>query len=162
MRNLVIISVVLYFMIFFSNSVYGQTNADSLINERMTLELKNDTLFSNTGLKFFVGQKLIVGNASGEAGNYRSIIYKNAAIVPSIWGQDMRYENAIENHVNKKKSREKVKSSLLPGNLITIKGISFSKTGKPHFYLVSLSSGTDVFNCDIKLALNLKELLLHP
>lgn len=128
----------------------------------MTLELKNDTLFSNTGLYFFVGQKLIIGNAAGESGYYRSVIYKNAAIVPSIWGQDMRYENAIENHVNKKKSREKVKSTLLPGNLLTVKKISFCKTGKPYFYLVSLSSDSDSYNCDVKLALVLKELLLQP
>jgi len=128
----------------------------------MTLELKNDTLYSNTGLKFFAGQKLIVGNASGESGYYRAIIYKNAALVPSIWGQDMRYENAIENHVNKKKSREKVKSTVLPGNFLAIKRISFSTTGKPHFYLASLISDSDSYYCDLKLALLLKELLLKP
>ena len=162
MKKLFTILLASSFIVFFCNTVYGQTKNDSLINGKTTLELKNDTLFSDTGLKFFVGQKLIIGNAAGESGYYRSVIHKNAAIVPSIWGQDMRYENAIENHVNKKKSREKVKSSLVPGSLVTIKGIGFCKTGKPHFYLVSLSSDTDSFNCDIKLALILKELLLHP
>ena len=162
MKRLFNISLASCFIVFFCNAIYGQTKTDPLINGKTTLELKNDTLFSNTGLKFFVGQKLIIGNGAGESGYYRSIIYKNAAIVPSIWGQDMRYENAIENHVNKKKSREKVKSSLIPGDSVTIKGISFCKTGKPHFYLVSLSSGSDTFNGDIKLALLLKELLLHP
>ena len=162
MKKLFTILLASSFIVFFCNTVYGQTKNDSLINSKTTLELKNDTLFSDTGLNFFVGQKLIIGNAAGESGYYRSIIDKNAAIVPSIWGQDMRYENAIENHVNKKKSREKVKSSLVPGDLLTIKGIGFCKTGKPHFYLVSLSSGSDTFNCDIKLALILKELLLHP
>ena len=127
----------------------------------MTFELKNDTLFSNTGLKIFIGQKLIAGNASGEGEYYRSIISKDAAIVPSIWGQDTRFDNAIENHVNKKKSREKVKKSIIPGSLLTIKRIRFSKTGKPYFYLVSISSDTDDFSCDIKLALILKELLLQ-
>ena len=125
----------------------------------MTLELKNDTLFSNTGLKFFVGQKLIIGNASGEAGQYRSIISRKAAIVPSIWGQDRRFENAIENYVDSKKNKEKVKNSLIPGNLLTIKRMGFSKTGKPYFYIVSLSSDSDDYNCDIKLALLLKELI---
>jgi hypothetical protein len=128
----------------------------------MKLVLKNDTLFSHTGLKIFVGKKLIIGNAAGDEGYYRSIIYKNAAIVPTIWGQDMRFENAIENHVNKKKSREKVKSSLVVGGFLTIKRIVFSKAAKPQFYLVSLSSGSDSFNCDVKLALLLKELLLEP
>lgn len=149
-------------MLFFGNSVYGQTNSDSLINGAMTLELKNDTLFSNTGLKIFAGQKLIVGKAACEDGYYRSVISKNAAIVPSIWGQDMRFENAIENHVNKKQSREKVKRDLLPGSLVTIKKIRFSKTGKPYFYLATISSDTDDYSCDIKLALILKELLLQP
>jgi hypothetical protein len=162
MKKRIIISLASYLIVLFCNTVYGQTNTDTLINGGMALELKNDTLFSSTGLKFFVGQKLVIGNAAGQAGYYRSVISKNAAIVPSIWGQDMRFENAIENHVNKKKSREKVKNSLLPGNLLTIKRINFCKTGKPYFYLVSLSSDLDSYNCDIRLALLLKELLLQP
>jgi len=121
MKKLLILS-----LIFFYHAVYAQTIPGA---GSMTLELKNDTLFSNTGLKFFVGQKLSIGNAAGENAYYRSVIYKNAAIVPSIWGQDTRYDNAIENHVNKKKSREKVKSTLLPGNFVTIKKNSvFGKT----------------------------------
>ena len=128
----------------------------------MVFGLNGDTLFSNTGLKIFVGQKLIIGNASGEAGQYRSIISKKAAIVPSIWGQDTRFEYAIENYVDSKKSKEKVKKSLIPGSLLTIKGIVLSKTGKPHFYLVALSSDSDGYKCDIKLALVLKEILLQP
>ena len=109
MKKLIIISLISFFLVLSRNSVHGQTNIDSLINSGMTLELKNDTLFSNTGLKFFVGQKLIIGNASGEAGQYRSIISKKAAIVPSIWGQDKRFENAIENYVDSRKNKEKVK-----------------------------------------------------
>ncbi len=128
----------------------------------MTLELKNDTLFSNTGLKIIIGQKLVIGNASSGTGHYRSIISKKAAIVPSIWGQDKGFENAIENYVDSKKNKEKLKNSLIPGNLLTIKRTGFSKTGKPHFYIVSLSSGSDDYKCDIKLALLLKELLLEP
>jgi hypothetical protein len=154
-------TLLLFFIVFFSHTIYGQTK-ETLINNDMTLELKNDTLFSNTALKFFVGQKLIIGNASGAAGQYRSIISKKAAIVPSIWGQDKRFENAIENYVDSKKNKEKVKKSLVPSNLLTIKKIGFSKSGKPYFYIVSLSSDTDAYNCDIKLALILKELLLQP
>ena len=162
MKKLTIVSLASFFIVILCNSVYGQTNADSLINDQMTLGLKDDTLVSNTGLKIFVGQKLIIGNASGEAGRYRSIISKKAALVPSIWGQDARFENAIENYVDSKKNKEKVKKSLTPGNLLTIKGIVLSKTAKPHFYMVSLSSDSDGYKCDIKLALLLKELLLQP
>ena len=161
MRKAIIISLSSFFIVFSRNSVYGQTNSDSL-STGMTFELKNDTLFSNTGLKFFVGQKLIIGTASGEAGRYRSIISSKAAIVPSIWGQNKNFENAIENYVDSKKNKEKVKRSLIPGNLLTIKGFGLSKTGKPHFYMISLSSDTDGYNCDIKLAILLKELLLQP
>ena len=161
MKKLIIISLISFSIALFRNSVYGQTNADSLINGGMTLELKNDTLFSNTGLKLFVGQKLIIGNASGEAGQYRSVISKKAAIVPSIRGQDMRFENAIENYIDSKKNKEKVKATLIPGNLLTIKRIAFSKTGKPYFYIESLVSETDGYSCDIKLALLLKELLMQ-
>lgn len=152
----------LFFISLLSTSLYGQIEADTLIKSDMTFELRNDTFFSNTGLKLLIGQKLIIGNASGESGQYRSIISKKAAIVPSIWGQDKRFENAIENYVDSKTNKEKVKTSLIPGNLLTIKRMGFSKTGKPHFYIVSLASETDGYSCDIKLALLLKELLLQP
>jgi hypothetical protein len=128
----------------------------------MRFELKDDTLYSSTGLKIFVGQKLIIGNASGEEGQYRSIISNKAAIVPSIWGQDKRYENAIENYVDSKKNKEKLRKFLVPGIPLTIKGIVLSKTGKPHFYMVGLSSDSERCQADIKLALVLGELLLQP
>lgn len=140
----------------------AQISGDEMINKNTTVEFKNDTLFYSNGLQLFIGKKLIIGNPAGEGGHYRSIISKKAAIVPSIWGQDMRYENAIENYVDSKKNKEKIKKSLIPGNLLTITKISFPKTGKPYFYLVSLSSGIDSYNCDVQLALILKELLLQP
>ena len=127
----------------------------------MVFTLKKDTLISNTGLKIYVGLKLIIGNASGNEGQFRSIISKNAAIVPSIWGQDKRYENAIENYEDSRKSKENLKSTLIPGTVVTIKKIHFCTTGRPHFYLVKISSDLDSYNCDIKLALKLKELLLQ-
>ena len=150
----------LFFILFSCISLYGQTNDDTPTNDNMRFTLIDDTLFSNTGLKLVIGQKLTIGNAGGEKGEYRSIISKKAAIVPSIWGQDGRYENAIENYVDSKKNKEKVKASLIPGNILTIKKIGFWTNSKPHFYVVYLSSDTDGYNCDIKLALNLKELLL--
>jgi hypothetical protein len=110
-------------------------------------------------LKFFRGQQLIIGNPAGDDGYYRSIIYKTA-IVPSIWGQDKRYDHAIENHVNVKKSREGVKRFLVPGKSVTVKGIGLWKESKPNFYLVSLASDSEVFGCDIQFALSLKELSL--
>ena len=150
----------LFFVLLFSCSLNGQTNSDKLINKDALFELKGDTLFSNTGFKIFVGQKLIVGKATGNEGLFRSIISKKAAIVPSIWGQDKRYENAIENIVDSKKNKQKVKDSLTSGKELTIKKIMLSKTGKPHFYMVRLLSDTDEYNCDIKLSLILNELLL--
>jgi hypothetical protein len=135
--------------------VYDVVNVD---NENF--QLKNDTLYSSTGLKFFKGQQLIIGNPAGEDGYYRSIIYKTA-IVPSIWGQDKRYDHAVENHVNVKKSREGVKKILVPGKSVTIKGIGLWKNSKPNFYLVSLAYDSEVFGCDIQFALSLKELSLQ-
>jgi hypothetical protein len=161
MNNLLKKTLQLFFIITYSATLYGQANADTFISHDMAMELKNDTLYFGTGLKLFTGQKLVIGNASGGAGTYRSIISKKAAIVPSIWGQDKRFENAIENYVDSEKNKEKVKKALIPGNILTIKKISLSKTAKPYFYLVSLSSDTDGYNCDIKLALTLGEILLE-
>ncbi len=134
---------------------------DAVTVDNETWQLKNDTLYSSNGLKFFTGQKLVVGNPAGDEGYYRSIIYRNAAIVPSIWGQDRRYDHAIENHVNVKKSREVVKQSLIPGKTVTIKGMGLLKGSKPNFYIVSIASDTVILNCDIQFALSLKELSLQ-
>lgn len=151
-----------FLIIFFANSTYGQSTEGKLINGAMSFELKSDTLYSSTGLKIFVGQKLIIGNAHGDDGQYRSIISKKAAIVPSIWGQDKRYENAIENYVDSRKNKERLRRFLIPGNDLTIKAIRLDKTGKPHFYMVGLSSEIDECRADIKLALTLGELVVKP
>ena len=150
-----------FLIVLIYNSAQGQTDSDSLINMSMTFELKNDTLYSNTGLKFYKGQKLIIGNNAGANRRYRSILSDRAALVPSIWGQDKRYNYAIENYVDSKKNREKMKK-LIPGQVLTITGIGLSKTGKPHFYSAGLTSGADRYYCDLKLALNLRELLIQP
>src|SRR5438552_13004856 len=107
--------------------------SDAVTVDNESFQLKNDILYSSTGLKLFKGQKLVIGNPAGDDGHYRSIIYRNAAIVPSIWGQDRRYDHAIENHVNVKKSREVVKQALIPGKFLIIKGIGLWKESKPHF-----------------------------
>lgn len=139
---------------------YGQTNADITTNSQISATLKGDTLYASTGQKYYVGQQLIVGKPSGSDGQFRSIISKKAAIVPSIWGQDKRYENAIENYVDSKKSREELIECLKTAKSLKIKKIVLSKTAKPHFYLVWLESETDMCKADIEWALRLGELLL--
>ncbi|RZJ99956.1 MAG: hypothetical protein EOO46_21435 [Flavobacterium sp.] len=157
MKKLVFIStVMLAFACSSSRNSAGRT-LDIVTVDNESLQLKNDTLYFSTGLKFFVGQQLVVGNPAGDDGYYRSIVYKSA-IVPSIWGQDKRYDHAIENHVNVKKSREGVKRFLGTGKPVTIKGIGLWKNSKPNFYFVNLASGSEVFGCDIQFALSLKEL----
>ena len=151
----------LFLIVFATKRTFGQTSSATLIKDDMTFELKNDTLYSSTGLKLFIGLQLIIGLPSGLDGDFRSIISKKAAIVPSIWGRDKRYENAIENYVDSKKNKEKLKSFLLSAKSLTIKGIALSKTGKPYFFLVWLSSGTGECKADIELALKSKELLLN-
>ncbi|MBC7937644.1 MAG: hypothetical protein H7Y86_20025 [Rhizobacter sp.] len=160
-KQIIFTAIPLCYILFFSSSVKAQSNGDSLFNHQTILELKNDTLYYGNGIKFYTGQQLLIGKAAGSAGYYRSIIHKKAALVPSIWGQDKNYDHAIENHVNKKKSREIVRKTVVEGNLVTITKIFFSKTAKPYFYMASLSSGQEGFNCDITLALILKELVLQ-
>ena len=151
----------LFFLVACSSSKHSKGRVYKTVTAgNESLQLKNDTLYSSTGLKFFKGQILLIGYPAGEDGYYRSIIYKTA-IVPSIWGQDKRYDHAIENHVNIKKSREGVKQYLLPGKTVVIKGIGLWNDGKPNFYLVSLTSESETFSCDIQFALSLKELLLQ-
>ena len=141
---------------------YGQTNADNKSNNEISTTLKGDTLYSSDGQIYFVGQQLTVGEPSNKDGYFRSILSKKAAIVPSIWGQDKRYENSIENYVDSKKNREKLIQFLKSVKSLTIKKILKSKTGKPYFYMVILSSDTEECKADIQLAIKLRELLLKP
>jgi hypothetical protein len=121
--------------------------------------LKGDTLYASTGLKIYNGQKLTVGNSAREDGRFRSIVSSKAAIVPSIWGQDKRFDKAIENYVDSRKNREKLSHALIPGGTLTVQNIELSKTGRPHFYMVILSSDAVKCKADIGLALLLGELL---
>lgn len=139
---------------------HGQTNAGNTINNEKSPALSGDTLYLGDGQKIFIGQKLKVGEPSGRNGHFRSIISKRAAIVPSIWGQDKRYENAIENYVDSKKSKEKLRLFLLSAKSLMINKITMPKSGKPYFYMVFLSSDSDECKADIQLALKLKELVL--
>jgi len=159
MKRLSFIFIVTLVVACSSSRNSGSRIYDLVTADNESYQLKGDTLFSSTGLKFYLGQQLIIGNPAGEDGYYRSMIYKTA-IVPSIWGQDRRYDHAIENHVDKKKSREAVKKFMVPGNSVTIKGIGLWKNSKPNFYIVSLASGSEVIGCDIQFALALKELSL--
>jgi hypothetical protein len=159
MKGLIFITTIMFAFACSSNRNAAGRTFDVVTADNESLQLKNDTLYSSTGLKFFKGQQLIIGTPMGGDGYYRSIIYKTA-IVPSIWGQDKRYDHAIENHVNVKKSKEGVKRFLVSGKSLTIKGISLWKNSKPNFYLVSLASDAEVFGCDIQFALALKELSL--
>jgi hypothetical protein len=90
----------LFLIVLLSTSINAQTKEYKVISKEMSFDLKNDTLYSTTGLKIFVGQKFVEGNAASEGEQYRSIISTKAALVPSIWGQDNRYESAIENFVD--------------------------------------------------------------
>ncbi len=141
---------------------YGQTKTNNTNDKEPLPVLKGDTLYFNDGVKIFVGQVLNVGKPSGVDGQFRAIISKKAAIVPSIWGQDKRFEYAIENYADSKKSKEKLTQFLLSVKVLTIKKIILTNTGKPYFYMVVLSSEKDECKADIQLALKCKELLLQP
>jgi hypothetical protein len=150
---------ILVLTIFALQNGYGQSKVN---NTETSAILKGDTLTSAEGVKLFVGQQLSIGEPSGKDGYYRSIISKKAAIVPSIWGQDKRYENAIENIVDSKKNKDKLTLFLKSAKFLTIKKIFFAKSGKPYFYMVLLSSETGECKADIQLALRLRELILKP
>lgn len=160
MKGLIFIATIMLALACSPGRNSGGKTFDVVTADNESFQLKKDTLYSSNGVKLFRGQQLLIGKPAGVDGYYRSIIYKSA-IVPSIWGQDKRYDHAIENHVNVKKSREGVKQFLVPGKSVTIEGIGLWKNSKPNFYLVSLSSGAELFGCDIQFALSLKELSLQ-
>lgn len=144
-----------------SSAGYGQQDADTLKNKSLLYDLKNDTLFDHHGGKIFVGQTLTLGNDATGNGKYRSIISKWAAIVPTIWGPDSRYENEIENHVDNKKGKASL-LELKPGVSLTVKKIVLTGNRKyTRYYMVLLSTATNEYRADIALALRLRELLVQ-
>ena len=144
-----------------SSAGYGQQDADTLQNKSLLYDLKNDTLFDHHGGKIFVGQTLTLGNDATGNGKYRSIISKWAAIVPTIWGPDSRYENEIENHVDNKKGKASL-LELKPGVSLTVKKIVLTGNRKyTRYYMVLLSTATNEYRADIALALRLRELLMQ-
>lgn len=151
-------------ILLFASCLNAQSNIDSLAGDGKPVELKGDTLVTTTGLKIYVGQKLLIGKPSRPDGLFRSIISSKAAIVPNIWGRKNRgYENDIENYVDTKKAKEKLKNELIPGVTVTIKKISLiGNVNKYHYYMVILSpeSGSDYYRTDILFALEINELLL--
>jgi hypothetical protein len=159
MKGFIFTAVIMFAFACSSSRNSGGKTFDVVNVDNERWQLKHDTLYSSTGLKFFSGQQLIIGNPAGDDGYYRSIIYKSA-VIPSIWGQDKRYDHAIENHIDVRKSREGVKRFLSAGKTVTIKYMGLWKNSKPNFYLVSLVMGSEVFACDLQFAMRLKELSL--
>ncbi len=152
-------------MMFVVGCLNAQPNIDSLASDSRQAELKGDTLVTSTGLKIYVGQKLTIGKPARPDGLFRSIISSKAAIVPNIWGRKNRgYENDIENYVDTKKGKEKIKNELIIGLTATIKKISLiGNTNKYHYYMaiLSIESGSDYYRTDILFAFKINELLLQ-
>ncbi len=153
-------SKVLFYILFLLTVSSSIANGQTLGADAKQYELKNDTLFSASGIKIFSGQKLQLGNATGYNGLYRSIISKWAAVVPRIWGKNPNFENDIENHVDNKKGKASLKK-LIPGQFYTVGKIRLmGYKNKYHYYLVTLVSDAGEYKADISLALQLRELLL--
>jgi hypothetical protein len=53
----------LFLIALLSTSINAQTKEYKVISKEMSFDLKNDTLYSTKGLKIFVGQKFVEGNA---------------------------------------------------------------------------------------------------
>lgn len=158
MKLLPITSAFLFFSQFLSLTGQAQNVIDSTISKDTQFELVNDTLVSASGLKIYPGQKFILGNPAGANGRYRAIISKYAALVPNIWGKNNGYENMIENYVSTKKSKKQVEALAPPGQVYTL-----GKGGKKQFqfYFTMLLSDTNDYQCDILLALRLRELVFQ-
>lgn len=147
-----------------ASSLNAQSDTDSVAGVIRQAELKGDTLVTSAGLTIYAGQKLMIGNPARPDGLFRSIISSKAAIVPNIWGRKNRgYENDIENYVDNKKWKEKMKNELIPGVTVTIKKISLiGNPDKYHYYMAILipESGEDYYRTDILFALKINELVL--
>lgn len=160
MKLLPITSAFLFFTLFLSLTSQAQNGIDSTISKDTQFELVNDTLVSASGLKIYPGQKFILGNPAGANGRYRAIISKYAALVPNIWGKNNGYENMIENYVSTKKSKKQVEA-LAPGQVYTLGKIGKGGKKQFQFYFTMLLSDTNDYQCDILLALRLKELVFQ-
>jgi len=145
----------------------AQSGDDSITVGDTTFLYRDDTLFSNKGFNIFVGQRLIAGKGSDEAGHYRSIGFKSSFAFPLLFlrGTEIKNNTDYQNDESLR-DRDKVREYLDSGRTLIVKKIkSEGRKKKWHYYLVFFSDGTSSFSlkyrCNIIEALKRKEVLIE-
>jgi len=146
-------------------SAQGQGWSQSSGNDTL-YTLDGDTLRTNAGFQFYVGQKLVVGKGSGENGWYYSIGFRSANAWPLLLFHDLEMNNEYKYQNDGEQAREndKVRSSLDSGQIAVVTKIR-KAGGKKHGYwywvLFKAKGSPGVrFRCNIGAAIRTKEILL--
>ena len=128
--------------------------------------LDGDTLRTDAGFQFYVGQRLIVGKGSDEHGWYRAIGFRSATAWPLLLFHDMEMKNDYQYQSDGEgaRDRDKVRQSLDSGQRAVVTRIK-RKGGPKHGYIYWVLFKTKDapglrFRCNITAAIRSREMLL--
>ena len=151
-------------MIFFLN-LGAQTTVIKSSSDTL-YHFKNDSLFISADSVITLGQKLIVGEGSGENGWYKSIGFKSAFAWPLWLFRSSELDNTYYQQDGESiRELDKVKNYLSPHQELEV--MKIRKKGnkrRGYTYIVYLRNKSFPglnFSCNIKLALKTKEIFMQ-
>ena len=155
-----------FFLFFILLPINAKTQISTIEDSLNILySLKNDSLFIGTDSVITIGQKLIVGEGSDENGWYQSMQFKSAFAWPIWLFRNSELNNKYyQQDASYIRGRDKVKNYLSPQETLEITKIK--KEGnkrRGYTYIVYLRNKSFPglnFYCNIKLALETKEILM--
>ena len=153
------------FLFLFNTQLRAQTGPLQAQNDT-TFTLIGDTIFSNQDFKIYIGQRLVIGSASGERDWYETISFKSGASWPLLLMKkeetNLNQEYQLDPSIREK---DKVKTYLSPGDTLIVTKIK--KYGKKRFgyhYIISMGHKQGFlslnFKCNIIEAIRRREVLL--
>ncbi len=128
----------------------------SSANNDTTYILAGDTLFTNQDFRVFVGQPVIIGNASGERGWYNTISFKSGASWPLLFMQKAEIRQDPEYQLDPSvRENDKVRDYLSPGDTLIVTKIK--RFGRKRFgnywYVVTMCQKQGLLSLNFKCAL---------
>jgi hypothetical protein len=137
------------------------------ISADTTYTMAGNTLSTNQGFKIVVGQPIIIGEASGEQGWYRSITFKSPAAWPVLLFREQELSQNLDYQLDESiRDKDKVKGLLAKGDTLTVVKIKRfdNKRAGNQWYVVLMRLGQGLlsvnFRCYIMDAIRLGEVIL--
>ena len=160
-------SILFLLLLCCGNNVNAQILENAIEPERSSIIITGDTLKISTGITIIRGQRIRIGEASGENGWYQSIGFKSPASWAVLLFHDTEINNQYQGTNNPEQVREndKVKSYLKEGDSLLVTKIKrMGNNRKGYWYWVFLrDTRFPVINyrCNLETAITTREILVE-